>query len=143
MKNNTLRKSGLGLLMLAGTLFPLASSIAEESRHDSYGAQGMDAFHQTGEGKMYDDLSRIQAAASWSSTERGAQGPVRTEGMDVNWSSGEDKFYSDVRAIQSAKWSDSTERGAKGPIRSEGMETYLSNSESKLYDDLRKVQSSH
>jgi hypothetical protein len=109
MKRNTLLKSTLGLLAIAGACMPI-SSLAENDKAQSMMSYGEDA--------LYVNLSHIQPAKS-ESGQAGAQGPVRTENMGPTWSYGEDALYVNLSHIQSFQ---SPQSGAQGPIRTESME---------------------
>ncbi|MDO9600125.1 MAG: hypothetical protein Q7J47_20600 [Azoarcus sp.] len=128
MKYIPLRKTGLGLLVIAGALTPLAS-LGAESMVWSYD-----------ESAVHDNLRSIQAAPSMIDAERGAQGPVRTEFTEPVWSYDESAVYDNLRKIQAAP-SMTTGRGAQGPVRTDFMEPTWSYSESATYDNLRSIQS--
>lgn len=138
MKSNMLRKSGLGLLVAAGMMVPMASSAEEGTKygHQSTGS-AMESdkgyIHQTfGEGTLYQDLQRLQSAKGWMIADRGAQGPIRTDGMEYSSSAGEGTLYQDLQKFQSSQSLASTERGAQGPIRTETMDAAPAISD--LYD---------
>ncbi|MBI2276583.1 MAG: hypothetical protein HYU74_04455 [Dechloromonas sp.] len=133
MKSNTLRKSGLGLLIVAGMMVPMASSIGEESK-SAYGAK-MESYQTSTEGNLYQDLQNLQSAKDWTTTERGAQGPIRSEGMDTPLTANEGDLYQDLQKLHSSRQM-SASSGAQGPIRTETMDS--SPAISDLYDG-RKV----
>jgi hypothetical protein len=111
MKRNTLLKSTLGLLAIAGACMPI-SSWAENDM-----AQSMTSY---GEGALYDNLSHIQSVKS-EPAPSGAQGPLRTESMGPTWSYGEGALYDNLSIIQATP-SAPAQSGAQGPIRSESMD---------------------
>lgn len=137
MKSNMLRKSGLGLLVAAGVMVPLASSIGEESKlaHGAYGTK-MDTLQTSNEGNLYQDLQNLQSAKGWTAAERGAQGPIRTESMDTPLTANEGNLYQDLQKLQSSRLSSAS--GALGPIRTETMESSSPPAISDLYDG-RKI----
>lgn len=127
MKYNHLLKSGLGLLVIAGAMTPLAS----------LGADGKYAY---GEGALYDHLREVQSAQSMTPSPSGAEGPIRTEGMKPTATFGEGDLYDNLRNMQSEK---SMTYGAEGPVRTESMASKWSFSgEGDLYDNLRNLQPS-
>jgi hypothetical protein len=130
MKSNSLLKSGLGLLLVAGTLTPLAS----------FG--GTTPFSY-GEGDVYDNLRRIQQApSSMTAVEPGAQGPRRTDSLEEPMSYDEGAVFDNLRKIQASKSIAPAEpHGAQGPTRTEGFESDFSYHEGAMYDNLRKIQS--
>lgn len=88
MKNSSLRKTSLRLLVIAGALTPLAT----------LGANSMVAAY--GEGGMYENLSHIQSSQDTTENLRGAQGPVRTDFSDPLWSYDEGAFYDNLKNTQ-------------------------------------------
>lgn len=92
MKRNTLLKTTLGLLAIAGVGLPL-TAVAGGDSSQSLTAYGEDAF--------YTNLSHIQPSQS-APARAGMQGPLRTEGMGPTWSYGEGALYDNLRNIQSA-----------------------------------------
>lgn len=130
MKFNPLLKSGLGLLVIAGALAPLASL-------------GTEATWSYADGALYDNLRNIESSPSMMSTEHGSQGPIRTEGMEPAWSYDEGAMYDNLRNIQAAPGMTSEAQGAQGPIRTERMgAAWDYSSESATYDNLQRFQSS-
>ena len=135
MKSNMLRKSGLGLLIVAGAMVPMASSIGENSKF-AYGAT-METYQTSTEGNLYQDLQNLQSGKGWAATERGAQGPIRMESMDTPLTANEGDLYQDLQKLQSSRQL-SASSGAQGPIRTETMESSSPPAISDLYDG-RKV----
>lgn len=102
MKFNLFFKSGIGVLILAGS---------------SIGPASAGSF----EGSMYSDLQTLQQSPQWTSTAaRGAEGPIRS--VDVQPEAND--IYESISKYQAAQQfnmntSNSSERGAQGPVRSE------------------------
>ena len=115
MKKNLFLKSGIGLLILAGSSIGPAAATSYE-------------------GSMYSDLRSLQESSQWTTTAaRGAEGPIRSAdgqpaefagssmgpGSATSTSYDESSMYSDLRSLQeSQQGTMSTARGAEGPIRS-------------------------
>ncbi|HJV92952.1 MAG TPA: hypothetical protein VJ572_05700 [Azonexus sp.] len=114
MKSNTLRKSGLGLLILAGTMVPMAASAEEGTQ---YG-------HQT------------------TTMERGDQGAIRTESMSSDPTNSASVLYPELTNIHSPTVWSANRRGAQGPVRTDSMDTSPSYKASELYFDLKNIQRS-
>ena len=129
MKFNPLLKSGLGLLVIAGALAPVASL-------------GTEAEWSFAEGALYDNLRNIESSPSMMSTEHGSQGPIRPEGMGPAWSYDEGAMYDNLRHIQAVPSMASAAQGAQGPIRTERMgATWDYNTDGATYDNLQRFQS--
>lgn len=147
MKSNMLRKSGLGLLIVAGAMAPMASSAEEGSKygHQATGSamersdQGADPTNSAS--YLYPELQNIHSPTLRSANERGAQGPVRTESLDTAPSYKASDMYFDLQNIQSSKGRSVTERGAQGPIRTESMDTWPSHQGGDMYFELKNIQS--
>lgn len=156
MKSNLLRKSGLGLLIVAGALVPMASSAEEGSKygHQATGTamergdqgairtESMSADHALSDSVLFPDLQNVQFSKGWSATERGAQGPVRTESLDTSPSYKTGDMYFDLKNIHFSTGGSATERGAQGPVRTERMDTSPSYRGGDMYFDLKNIQSS-
>lgn len=98
MKTKMLMKSGIAMLLLAGTGFATAG---------------------TGEGDLYDKLRSFHESQEVQSPmTRGAAGPIR-EAMDVQPAAND--IYDSLKQFHAAQQMGmgSEERGARGPIRSE------------------------
>ncbi|HJV92953.1 MAG TPA: hypothetical protein VJ572_05705 [Azonexus sp.] len=139
MKSNMLRKSGLGLLIVAGAMVPMASSADNGSKygHQATGTT-MDSPSSYKTGDMYLELQNIQSSRTWSGSERGAQGPIRTERLDSSPSERGDMYF-DLKNIQSSKGASVAERGAQGPIRTDSMDSPSSRGD--MYFELKNIQS--
>ncbi|HXE38003.1 MAG TPA: hypothetical protein VN639_05975 [Azonexus sp.] len=145
MKSNMLRKSGLCLLVAAGAMVPIASTAEDGSKYGNQASgtamqsdQGYTYRVVIGEGTLYDDLQRVQSSKGWMTSDRGAQGPIRTDKMEFSSSAGEGTLYQDLQKLQSSQSFASNERGAQGPIRSETMGSSSAPAISDLYDG-RKI----
>jgi hypothetical protein len=111
MKRDTLLKSTLGLLAIAGACLPI-SALAENDKNQSMMSYGEDA--------LYVNLGHNQFAQA-GPAQSGAQGPLRTESMGPTWSYGEDALYVNLSSIQPAQ-PEPGQSGAQGPIRTESMD---------------------
>lgn len=136
MKSNTLGKSGLGLLLVAGALIPLAASGGDGT---TYGNQAGSAMERGNQGAVRTDTMTSDPAASaevlypelqsiikrWDDNERtGAYGPIRTERMDVTSSSmaaSTEDLFPELRSIRQ-RWDEKHAGGAQGPVRNDFME---------------------
>jgi len=99
MKKNLFLKSGITLLILAGS---------------SMGPVSAASF----EGSMYSDLQSLQESPQLSTNAaRGAEGPIRS--VDVQPAAND--IYESLSQYQAAQQFDmtSSERGAQGPVRTE------------------------
>jgi len=99
MKKNLFIKSGIGLLILAGS---------------SMGPAAATSF----EGSLYSDLEALNASTQWTTTAaRGAQGPIRS--LEVQPAAND--IYESLAKFQAAQQFNmsSSEPGAQGPVRSE------------------------
>jgi len=107
MKKNLFMKSGITLLILAGSSMGSVSATSYE-------------------GSMYSDLRSLQESSQWTATTaRGAEGPIRSvDGQAAASSKGsaasfEGSMYRDLQALQeSLQLTTNAARGAEGPIRS-------------------------
>lgn len=157
MKSNTLRKSGLCLLVVAGAMVPIASSAEEGSK---YGNQATGTAMERGDqgairtesmntaspsyraSELYPDLQSLYSSKSWAAIERGAQGPIRTDSMDSAsplYSATE--LYPDLQALHSSRSWNRSERGAQGPIRTDSMDSASpSHDAGDLYPELKSIQ---
>jgi hypothetical protein len=121
MKNKSLIKSGIGLLLTAGALAP-AFAAGEASTEWSYR-----------EGALYDNVRNASPAANAATL--GAQGPIRTESFFPSSADPYDK----LRAQQGV--SVRSFDGAQGPIRTDSTEVKFSYREGALYENLRNQSS--
>ena len=99
MKKNLFLKSGISLLILAGS---------------SMGP----AFATSYEGSLYSDVQSLRESPQWTTTTaRGAEGPIRS--VDVQPAAND--IYESLSKYQAAQQFNmsSSERGAQGPVRSE------------------------
>jgi len=99
MKKDLFLKSGISLLILAGSSMGPASATSFE-------------------GSLYSDLATLQESQQWTtSTARGAEGPIRS--VDVQPAAND--IYESISKYQAAQQFNMSpsERGAQGPVRSE------------------------
>jgi hypothetical protein len=99
MKKNLFFKSGISLLILAGSSIGPASATSYE-------------------GSMYSDLQSLQQSPQLTTTApRGAEGPIRS--VDVQPAAND--IYESIFQYHAAQQFDmsSSERGAQGPVRTE------------------------
>lgn len=143
MKYTSKLKSGLGLLLIAGALTPLASLGAISTL--SYG-----------EGTVFENLRESQQHSSEmtssSYSPHGAMGPIRTDGMETPYSYHEGALFDNLKKLQATNsmthhgsMTHTDSMGAQGPTRTELMETRETASsyrEGELFDNLMKNQSS-
>ena len=123
MKKNLFFKSGITLLILAGSSI---GSVAATSY----------------EGSMYSDLVSFQASQQWTTTgTHGAEGPIRSaDGQPIGSAavaSYEGSMYSDLQSLQqSPQLTTTAPRGAEGPIRSVDVQPAAND----IYESISKYQ---
>jgi len=121
MKKNLFLKSGITLLILAGSSVGPVSATAYE-------------------GSLYSDLRSLQESSQWTTTAaRGAEGPIRSvDGQPaVSAASFEGSMYSDLQSLQEAPpLTTNAARGAEGPIRSVDVQPAAND----IYESLSQYQ---
>jgi len=129
MKKNLFLKSGITLLILAGSSMGSVSATSYE-------------------GSLYSDLQSLhESQPSMATARRGAEGPIRSaDGQPaaladrmapVSSTSYEGSLYSDLRSLQeSPQWTTTAARGAEGPIRSVDVQPAAND----IYESLSKYQ---
>jgi hypothetical protein len=126
MKNKSLIKSGIGLLLAAGALAPVFAAV-EANTEWSYR-----------EGALYDNLRNASTAPGADMF--GAQGPIRTESR-IPDKRGDGYNYDRLRDQATANVPSGAMYGAQGAIRTDSTEANWSYREGALYDNLRNQSS--